>query len=321
MALIQLSDWARSLGKDPVLARQKALRGTVPAVKVGRDWMIEESIPWDARALSVVKVHVANTFFTMAYAGKEFIGIKNKERDEIEQISDFIAERMKCNVIKVKCDLYNPDDLNRLGDELRRHYEAVNLSYLDEPVMQGVDNQGLIFEGEFLHYNRVVRVFSKDSRSFTDLLRKNNIIYEEIPIVNPYVIRFSYAGKTVYACYSSLFPGRFIYFTDVYPADGDWMRLMVDVRDQNMSGKEPVKMPSKAGVIVKEAYKMMRKYIPAGENEEGSSSKKPLTEKEMSLMKDMIYNMNYSIEDLTKMDHHDVDEAFLDKILNCEYFI
>ena len=58
MALIQLSDWARSLGKDPVLARQKALRGTVPAVKVGRDWMIEESIPWDARALSVVKVHL-----------------------------------------------------------------------------------------------------------------------------------------------------------------------------------------------------------------------------------------------------------------------
>ena len=114
MALIQLSDWARSLGKDPVLARQKALRGTVPAVKVGRDWMIEESIPWDARALSVVKVHVANTFFTMAYAGKEFIGIKNKERDEIEQISDFIAERMKCNVIKVKCDLYNPDDLNHI---------------------------------------------------------------------------------------------------------------------------------------------------------------------------------------------------------------
>lgn len=320
MALIQLSDWARSLEKDPVLARQKALRGTVPAVKIGRDWMIEENTPWDAKALSVVKVHVANTFFTVTYAGKEQIGkISNdEEKDEIKQISDFIVEHMRCNVIKVKCDLNKQDDLSRLEDELRRHYEAVNLSYLDEPVMPGVDNQGLVFKGEFLHYNQVVKVFSKDSRSFTDILRENEITYEEMLIVNPYVIRFSYNNRIVYACLRAYSAGNNIYFTNVYPADGDWECLMKDIDNQDLFSKEPVETPSKVSIIIKVAYKMMRRYIPINENNDDGSMK-TLKEKEISLMKLMIHSMDYSNEDLLKMDHHDVDKTLLEKILKCEY--
>ena len=43
MALIPLKEWAERENINPATARQKALRGTIPTVKMGRDWFIEES--------------------------------------------------------------------------------------------------------------------------------------------------------------------------------------------------------------------------------------------------------------------------------------
>ena len=45
MALITLKEWALREGISPATARQRAIRGTLPAVKVGRDWLIEEDTP------------------------------------------------------------------------------------------------------------------------------------------------------------------------------------------------------------------------------------------------------------------------------------
>lgn len=45
MSLIPLKQWAEAVGIDPATARQKAGRGTLPAVKMGRDWFIEETTP------------------------------------------------------------------------------------------------------------------------------------------------------------------------------------------------------------------------------------------------------------------------------------
>ena len=42
MALISLKDWAIKNGITPDTARQKALRGNLPAQKIGREWLIEE---------------------------------------------------------------------------------------------------------------------------------------------------------------------------------------------------------------------------------------------------------------------------------------
>ena len=47
MALITLKDYALRLGKTPDIVRQKALRGNFcTAVKMGRDWMIDENEPY-----------------------------------------------------------------------------------------------------------------------------------------------------------------------------------------------------------------------------------------------------------------------------------
>ena len=43
MAMITLKEYAERLGKNPVIVRQKALRGGfITARKFGRDWVIDE---------------------------------------------------------------------------------------------------------------------------------------------------------------------------------------------------------------------------------------------------------------------------------------
>lgn len=43
--LIPLKQWAARVGIDPSNARHKIARGTLTAVKIGRDWLIEENTP------------------------------------------------------------------------------------------------------------------------------------------------------------------------------------------------------------------------------------------------------------------------------------
>lgn len=45
MAMITLKQWAEREGLAPATARQKVLRGMLPAVKIGRDWFIDEDVP------------------------------------------------------------------------------------------------------------------------------------------------------------------------------------------------------------------------------------------------------------------------------------
>ena len=46
--MITLKEYALRLGKDPVVVRHKAQRGTFrTAKKIGRDWFIDENEPYD----------------------------------------------------------------------------------------------------------------------------------------------------------------------------------------------------------------------------------------------------------------------------------
>ena len=55
MALIPLTEWAAKHGINESTARQRARRGSTPAVKMGRDWMIEEDTPLDDLRQSYVR--------------------------------------------------------------------------------------------------------------------------------------------------------------------------------------------------------------------------------------------------------------------------
>lgn len=45
--LITLAEYARRLGKTHQTVRQKVVRGTLNAQKIGHTWMIEENEPYD----------------------------------------------------------------------------------------------------------------------------------------------------------------------------------------------------------------------------------------------------------------------------------
>lgn len=46
--LVSLADYARIHGRDPATARQRAGRGAFKtAVKIGRDWLIDDGEPWN----------------------------------------------------------------------------------------------------------------------------------------------------------------------------------------------------------------------------------------------------------------------------------
>ena len=45
--LISLTEWAKMHGKDTSTARYKAEKGLIPAVKIGRNWVIDKDTPWE----------------------------------------------------------------------------------------------------------------------------------------------------------------------------------------------------------------------------------------------------------------------------------
>lgn len=46
MAFISLAEYAKKHGVTPDTVRQKILRGNLPAEKIGRNWVIDESTPY-----------------------------------------------------------------------------------------------------------------------------------------------------------------------------------------------------------------------------------------------------------------------------------
>lgn len=60
MGMIPLKEWAEKKGIKPASARQKAARGTIPATKIGRDWIIEEEEPnRDGRRKEIILSDIA----------------------------------------------------------------------------------------------------------------------------------------------------------------------------------------------------------------------------------------------------------------------
>lgn len=45
--LVTLKEYADRVGKAPRTVRQKIQLGTLPAQKIGRDWLIEEDTPYE----------------------------------------------------------------------------------------------------------------------------------------------------------------------------------------------------------------------------------------------------------------------------------
>ena len=95
--LITLKQWAAEVGLDPSSARQKARRGKIPAVKMGRDWFIEENTPnTDSRIKSGNYKNWRN---------KSMKALKENVLNELENLTaDYHAVPLRRAALNVGCD-------------------------------------------------------------------------------------------------------------------------------------------------------------------------------------------------------------------------
>lgn len=171
---------------------------------------------------------------------------------------------------------------------------------------------------EYTHYGvTTTKQYTTDVRSD---LRKQGIDYTDLPLLDIDVLTYisPQDGSKRYAVIRPVsMPDDYeeaVYITDQYPDDGDWLRLIADIEDQE-KGAEPLKMPTRLSVLLKKALEMAYKVMPAPNNPFAID----IEADEEALVHEVrlaLYHLGYNKGDLAAMDRAGVDTAFLDKILS-----
>ena len=158
------------------------------------------------------------------------------------------------------------------------------------------------------HYRKEV-IYQVISSFFKEELKKAGIIYTEAPDLKHDVISYHHDGKDKFALISEGDGFETIYITDSIPLDCDWDALVADCEAQ-LNGKEPMEMRTKARLIVDTAYQNAGDKYTRDIKDLFMSAPEP-TSTDIQLA---IAQLGYSIDDLKKMDHHDIDAAFFNSI-------
>lgn len=169
---------------------------------------------------------------------------------------------------------------------------------------------------KYTHYGvevvyQVIDTFKKNN--FRQILKENGIEWVDLPILKPDVITYIKDGARKYACIKELEEqSEAIYITESIPLDMDFEKLIDDC-DHQERGDDPMDMKTKAKLICEKAEEMA--YKSAIEN---CAEKDPFimatTEYTVEDLKCAFIALGYSADDILGMDHHDVDEEFLDGI-------
>lgn len=160
------------------------------------------------------------------------------------------------------------------------------------------------------HYGKVV-FYEQFDTSYTEVLKKNNITYVELPILSHKVIAYSKNSTTYFAVieYGNS-PDTYlenVYVTREIPLDMSWQNLVNDVRNQ-LHGEKPAKMKTKAKLLCEKAEELTLEGNVDYEKNFFEQFDRPLSSKQFRLA---LSSLGYSIEDLLEMEHYDVDEEFL----------
>lgn len=168
---------------------------------------------------------------------------------------------------------------------------------------------------KYIHYGIEViyQVIDTFKGNFRQTLKENGIEWVDLPILNPNVITYVKDGVRRYACIEELpEQSEGIYITESIPLDMDWQKLIDDC-DHQERGDAPMEMKTKAKVICEKAEALA--YAAALENrKEDDPFMMATTEYTVEDLKCAFIALGYSVDDILGMDHHDVDEEFLDGI-------
>lgn len=165
------------------------------------------------------------------------------------------------------------------------------------------------------------RVIMQQTRGITykEILGKLGIRYHELPLQEDVLVYNDYGTKK-YVYISPLQKENGIlenvFTLDRIPDDMDWERLENDCIGQ-LEGKPPCKMQTKAHWLVMQALQTAAEEAAREKVDEASAEwwifPSPVTP---AAFQKALAGLGYSASDISKMDHYDIGETFLNEMLN-----
>lgn len=166
----------------------------------------------------------------------------------------------------------------------------------------------------FTHYGVDV-LYQAINKRFKDTLKKNGVKYIDLPIQGYDVITYADAnGKRQFACIIKCncieeYMEK-VMITNQIPLDASWENFVKDILGQ-VSGEQPLKMETKSHMLCRQANNMCLQNMVVT-NDFFEMCEREIDPWEFSLA---IANLGYSVEELLEMDHSDVDEDFLKRLI------
>lgn len=163
-----------------------------------------------------------------------------------------------------------------------------------------------VYANTFKHYDRAVYCQTMEGGHFKDFLKSEKVNYIELPILDQDVVYYKRGLKK--EAYALIKSGEYenVYITDSIPLDMNWDLLVKDCEAQK-SGKAPMEMVTKAKRIVDKACNDATKST----DDLFEVPEKP----DAAAIRVALAGMGYGIDDLKKMDHHDIDDDFWKKLV------
>ena len=169
---------------------------------------------------------------------------------------------------------------------------------------------------KYTHYG--VDVIRQYVDSFRCQLNKNNIQYVDLAIApNVDVVTYIADGNRRYALIKPMsMPDNYaevVYITSQTPDDCDWGRLASDIEAQR-SGADPANRRTRVKMLLDEAERAAYEKLPEVSNVFALGSL--VNENELLIfVKDWLAFNNIDPTDLLKMEHFDVSEDFIKKLI------
>ena len=160
---------------------------------------------------------------------------------------------------------------------------------------------------ELTHYGRKV-TYQVISTFFKEDLRKAGLDYIEAPNLDHDIVFYKWNGQDRYAVIKQGDGFESVYVTDAFPLDADWELLLRDCQDQ-MEGKEPMEMKTKAKTILDEACGNAAEACQGKEIDFFDPKEPTALDVKLALAR-----LGYNVKEIKKMDHHDVDQDFLERL-------
>lgn len=162
----------------------------------------------------------------------------------------------------------------------------------------------------YSHYGEKI-TYQSLGHDFKGDLEKAGIEYIELPLISDCVVTYIYQGNRKYAY---IVPGNapdeyieHIYIVDSIPLDMNWSNIALDVARQK-NGEEPMQLPSRARVLYDKACKSAVEFLRQNAKTDQNLKDLLLNQPSQKEINYALASLGTSLEDLRKMDHHDLHE-------------